>query len=167
MLNNSPDVGRAAFDFIESMQRVSATGGITDGLRAVLRRSMPDRLQARVGKFEYVRLAAMTAAFQQFGRFRSLQIISRVDDAGVDFLSRLHADQRQPADGWGFLHLIILPRLYDKRSDLDQKKSGATGCFLPPSASSSTQGKCAAVAGRRQGSRRCQISQYRSRLRYA
>ncbi len=108
MLNNSPDIGREAFDFIESIQRVSATGGIMDRLRAVHRRSMPDRLKARIGKFQYVRLAAITAALQQFGRFRPLQIISRVDDAGIDFLSRLHADQSQPADGRVLLHDLLL-----------------------------------------------------------
>jgi len=49
--------------------------------------SMPGRLQARVGKLKYVQLAAMTAAFQQFGRFHPLQIISRVDDAGMNLFS--------------------------------------------------------------------------------
>ena len=137
MLNNSPDVGREAFDFIESIQRLSATGGIMQRLRAVFRRSMPDRLQARVGKFEYVRLAAMTAAFQQFGRFHPLQIISRVDDAGIDFLSRLHAEQRQPADGRVLLHNLCLYHAFTtslliwiKKIQRDRVLSPAIGKFL-------------------------------------
>jgi len=48
---------------------------------------MPGRLQARVGKLEYVQLAAMAAALQQFGRFRPLQIILRVGDAGMNLFS--------------------------------------------------------------------------------
>jgi len=62
------------------------------------------RLQICVGKPEYVRLAAMATALQHFGRLRPLQIVLRVDDAGVDLLSRLQADQGQPASRRVFLH---------------------------------------------------------------
>jgi hypothetical protein len=43
-----------------------------------------------------VRLAAVAALQQQFGRFRVLQIILRALDAAIDFLPRLDADEHQP-----------------------------------------------------------------------
>ncbi len=43
-----------------------------------------------------MRLAAVAALQQQFGRFRVLQIILRVLDAAIDFLPRLDADEHQP-----------------------------------------------------------------------
>jgi hypothetical protein len=43
-----------------------------------------------------VRLAAVAALQQQFGRFRVLQIILRVLDAAIDFLPRLDTDEHQP-----------------------------------------------------------------------
>lgn len=65
---------------------------------------MPNWFQARVGKLENVRLAAMAAAQQQFGRFRPFQIISRVDDVGIDLFARLGADERQLTASGLFSH---------------------------------------------------------------
>jgi len=64
----------------------------------------PIRLQARVGKLEQMRLAAMAAAQQQFGRFRPLQIVLRVNDTAIDLFAGLGADKRQPAASRCFLH---------------------------------------------------------------
>src|SRR5580658_4130422 len=59
----------------------------------------------------------MATAQQQFGRLRPLQIIPRVDDAGIDLFARLGADERQPAAGGLLFHRNHETTFSWKRSD--------------------------------------------------
>jgi hypothetical protein len=68
-----------------------------------------------------VRLAAVAALQQQFGRFRVLQIILRELDAAIDFLPRLDADEHQPTTRGLVFHGNHETTFSTEHSDLDQK----------------------------------------------